>query len=345
MKKYITTITIIVSLIAFSCTKNDKAPRDLKSSLEKSVADINNAISVISTTSGYEMLTAGEGTLKSETSFMDSIALDMVAGVYDFKPDPFHYRNFFIPYRLFKRTDESEHMIVNMPEKLVFRPRYLRNLNPPDSLLRNNFTIDASDYHYFYTWFSKFDYLLSASFLLDSVDVGTLDVVSSGSQETGRSYSSTYPFAEGYSINTSFMSGDSSVSSFALSGDDGDLLRETVIRVRKDHHFRERLYILTLGNVEIRRGTGIDSIQVYLDGVLQQTAGAKIYDSTGEEGSICHHRDILLTFDDGTTENLSDLIQPARDILRTLVDSMHSMRFASNVVDYIAIGIYYHSRE
>ena len=345
MKNHIITITVIVSLIAFSCTKNDRSQGDLKSSLEKSVADINNAISVISATSGYEMLTAQQGALKSETTYMDSISLGMIAGVYDFKPDPFHYRNFFIPYRLFRKTGESEHMVVNMPEKLVFRPRYLRNLNPPDSLLDNNFTIDASDYHYFYTWFNKFDYLLSASFLLDSEDVGSLDVVSSGSHETGRSYNSAYTFAEGYNINVSYMSGDSSVSSFALSDENDDLLKETVIRIRKDFHTRERLYILTLGNVEIRRGTGIDSIQVYLDGVLQQTAGVKITDSTDEEGSICHHRDILLTFDDGTTENLSTLLEPARDVLKTLVNSMHSMQFASNVVDYIAFGIYYHSRE
>jgi len=345
MKRYVTAIAIIAGLAAVSCTKNDRSQGDLKASLEKSVADINNAISVISATSGFEMLAASSGTMKSETDFMDSINLNMISGVYDFKPDPFHYRSFFIPYRLFRKTGESEHMIVNMPEKLVFRPRYLRNLNPPDSLLKNNFTIDASDYHYYYTWFNKFDYLLSASFLIDSVDVGSLDVVSSGNRETGRSYNSTYTFTEGYNINTSFMSGDSSVSSFALSDNENDLLKETVIRVRKEHHMRERLYILTLGNVEIRRGTGLDSIQVYLNGVLQQTAGAKIIDSTGDGGSICHHRDILLTFDDGTTENLSSLLQPARDVLKTLVDSMHSMRFASDIVDYIAIGIYYHSRE
>ncbi len=344
MKKFITVFTIAVSLIIAGCSKNDSYPGDLKSSFEKSVADINNAISVISATKGYEILTASSGMLKSETSYKDSITLDMIAGVYDFKPDPFHYRNFFIPYRLFKRTGDSDHMIVNMPEKLVLRPRYLRNLNPPDSLLSNNFTVDASDYHYFYTWFNKFDYLLAADFKLDSDDVGSLDVVSTGDQETGRSYTSKYTFTEGYNINVSYMSGDSSISSFALSDENSDLLKETIVRVRKDFHSRERLYILTLGNVEIRRGTGIDSIQVYLDGVLQQTAGARITDSTDNDGSICHRRDILLTFDDGTTENLSTLLQPARDVLMTLVDSMRSMNFATNVVDYIAFGIHYHSR-
>ena len=119
-------------------------------------------------------------------------------------------------------------------------------------------------------------------------------------------------------------------------------MKETTIRIWRDYHNKEKQYILSVGNVDIVRSSGIDSIQVFLDGVLQQTAGAKITDPD-TEGSICHHRDILLTFDDGTTTNLSDLIQPAKETLGTLVDSMHSMRFAKNVVDYIAISIYYHS--
>ena len=184
MKKIVLFSVLAAGLIIAGCSKNDKYPGDLKSSFEKSVADINDAIGVISSTRGYEMLTANSGTLKSETSYMDSITLDMIAGVYDFQPDPYHYRSFFIPYRLFKRTGDSDHMVVNLPEKLVFHPRYLHILNPPDSVLNRNFTIDASDYHYFYTWFNKFDYLLSAGFKLDDEDVGSLDVISSGDQET-----------------------------------------------------------------------------------------------------------------------------------------------------------------
>jgi len=89
------------------------------------------------------------------------------------------------------------------------------------------------------------------------------------------------------------------------------------------------------------RSTDVDSIQVFLDGVLQNTAAVKITDSDGTDGSICHRRDILLTFDDGTTARLSELIGPAREILKTLVDSMHSMYFAKHIVDYIALSIYY----
>jgi hypothetical protein len=344
MKKSVLTIAIISALIGWSCSKIETEKLTLKQSVEKSVADINDAINIISATKGYEILSANASDLKSEEDFRDSITLDMVAGIYDFKPDLLHHRHFFIPYRLFERTGDSNLMVVNLPQKLVFHPGCLHTIHPPDSMLDNDFTITATDYYFCYTWFNMFDYRLNAGFTLDSEDLGSFDVLASGNKESGTSCSSEYTFTEGYSIGVNFESGDSSVSSFVLASEDEILLKETHITIRQGHHKRERLYILTLGNVEIRRGTGIDSIQVYLDGVLQKEAGAKIIDDTGSNGSFCHHRDILLTFDDGTTMNLSELLDPARDILRTLYDSLHSMNLAKNIVDYIAICIHYHSQ-
>jgi hypothetical protein len=343
MKRAIFLFAIILCFLNWSCSKIDTENLNLKRSVEKSVADINNAISSISSTKGYQILSASTSALKSEISFTDSISLSLVAGIYDFKPDIFHHREFFIPYMLFKKTGTSDQMIVNIPQKLVFHPRYLHNLNLPDSLLKNDFTIKASDYHYYYSWFNKYDYKLTAGFTLASEDIGSLDIISSGNKESGFSYSSKYTFNDGYNINVSFQSGDTTVSSFALSKAAETLLKETTITVGQDFHKKERQYTLSVGNVDIKRGSGIDSIQVYLDGVLQKKAGAKIIDSADTEGSICHHRDILLTFDDGTTTNLSDLIKPAKEALSTLIDSLHSMNFATNVVDYIAISIYYHS--
>lgn len=343
MKKSGLLFAVILSFLTWACSKIETENLNLKHSVEKSVTDINKAISSISATKGYQILSANTSALKSEISFTDSISLSLVAGIYDFKPDIFHHREFFIPYRLFKKTGTSDQMIVNLPQKLVFHPSYLHNINPPDSLLRNDFTIKASDYHYYYSWFNQYDYKLTAGFTLASADIGSLDIISACSKKSGRSYSSKYTFTDGYNINVSFQSGDTTVSSFALSKDEETLLKETTITLGQDFHKKERQYILSLGNVDIKRGSGIDSIQVYLDGVLQKKAGAKIIDSTDTEGSICHHRDILLTFDDGTTTNLSDLIKPAKEALRTLVDSLHSMNFATNVVDYIAISIYYHS--
>ena len=99
--------------------------------------------------------------------------------------------------------------------------------------------------------------------------------------------------------------------------------------------------ILIIGDVEIKKSTGIDSIQVFLNGVLQQNAAKIITDDSDTAGSVCHKRDILLTFDDGTTSKLSDLIDPVREQLKTLRESLHSMYFAKHIVDYIALSIYF----
>jgi len=343
LKKSVLTIAIISSIFAWSCSRFDSEKLNLKQSVEKSVADINNAIHIISETKGYEILSADAAPLKSETDFRDSISLDMVAGIYDFNPDLTDYHKFFIPYRMFERTGESDMMIVNLPKELVFHPRSLHSVQEPDSVLKNDFTITVSDYNFYYNWFNEFNYNLNSDFELESEDLGSFDVAAAGSKDSGTSYTSEYTFAEGYTIGVGFESGDSSVSSFVLADGNDVLLKETHIKVRQGYHRKERLYILTVGNVEIRRGTAIDSIQVYLDGVLQKEAGAKITDESGSDGSFCHRRDILLTFDDGTTMNLSELLAPSREILGNLYDSLHGMRVAKHIIDYIAISIYYHS--
>ncbi len=343
MRKTVLTIAIISSIMAWSCSRFETEKLNLKQSVERSVADVNTAIHVISESRGYEILSADEAALKSETDFRDSITLDMVSGIYDFKPDLSNHHQFFIPYRLFEKTGESDLMVVNLPQELVLHPGSLHTKPAADSILKNDFTITASDYNFYYTRFDEFDYKLNAGFELDSEDLGSFDVLASGSKDSGTSYSSEYTFSEGYTIGVGFESGDSSVSSFVLADGDDILLKETHITLRQGYHKKERLYLLTIGNVEIRRGTALDSIQVFLDGVLQKEAGAKIMDPSGSDGSFCHNRDILLTFDDGTTMNLSELLDPSREILRTLYDSLHSMKLAKHIVDYIAISIYYHS--
>ncbi|MEA1887018.1 MAG: hypothetical protein U9N72_07405 [Bacteroidota bacterium] len=343
MKRFIVLFAVILGIITWGCTKYETENLDLKDSLERSVADINNAVNYISTTKGFQMLSVNSSALKCDDSYLDSISLDLIAGVYDFKPDMCHYHMFFIPYRLFKKTGESEQMVVNMPHKLAFHPKYLYDINPFDSLLENNFTISASDYHYYYSLLSKYDYKLTAGFTLDSEDIGSLDVTSVGNKESGLSYSSDYTFNEGYKVSVGFHAGDSTVSTFALTQDDEVLMEETMIRVRDGLQEKEKKYILTIGNIDLVKGTGMDSIQVYLDGVLQEEAAAIIMDTTYYGVSIRHTRNILITFDDGTTAKLSELIKPAREALATVVDALHSMNFATNIVNYIAISIYYHN--
>ena len=60
MKRNILVIGIIFGLLGWSCSKVDTSQqRSLKQSIEKNVADINTAMSKISATKGYQILSLG----------------------------------------------------------------------------------------------------------------------------------------------------------------------------------------------------------------------------------------------------------------------------------------------
>jgi hypothetical protein len=343
MKKNVLIIVLVIGLTGWQCSRMDSRS-DLKMAFQNNLEKINTGIDKISRSQGYQLLTVSGDLTKSDESFQDSITLALVAGIYDFQPDTIHhYKHMYYPYRLFKKSGESEHMIVNLPKLLIFHPKYLHFYNPKDSIPPNDFTINASDYHLYYNWWNSYDYRLTAGFTLENEDIGNMDISSESSSYKDHSYTAKYNFTENYSISTSWQMGDTSKSSFALTDGDDILLKESSVFVKTGYRQHEKQYTLTIGNIDIVRSTGIDSIQVFLDGVLQSQAAVKITDSSDTTGTICHKRDIQLTFDDGTTEKLSELISPALTKLRTLIDSLHSMYFAENIVDYIAVCIYYNN--
>lgn len=345
MKKRIFIIAFFIGLIAWSCSKTDLGPTQnltLKQTVENNANKVNDALIKISQTPGYQLMSVNDATIKSAESFTDSITLKLIAGIYDYQPDTLHQHfGFFHTFRLFKKTGTSDMMIVNLPELLVFHPWHLHNFEAADSVLKNNFTITASDYHYYYSSWNLFDYKISAGLTLDAVSQGSLDVSAAGDPTTGNSWSSAYSFTDGHKIEVRGQTGDTTQTSFALLNNTDTLLKESVTFIRSGFQITERKYSLSIGNIEIRRSSGIDSIQVFVGGVLQKKAGAKITEGTDGSGSICGNRDIQLTFDDGTTTTLSALLNPSKTILKTLVSSLHSMFFAKNIVDYIAISIFF----
>jgi hypothetical protein len=350
MKRNILIIGVVFVLLGWSCSKVDNQRQlGLKQSIEQNTAAINTAMSKISETKGYQILSLSVDPAVKEvaagTTYKDSITLGLIAGIYDYQPDTIMmHHNFAYPFRLFKKTGTSNMMIVNLPQKLIFHPRYLHNFLKSDSVLKNDFTISASDYHLYYNYWNNLDYKLTAGLTLSSVDLGSFDISSVSTSFNNHVNSSKYTFTGGYSISTSWQTGDTSKLSFALLKDNNALLMESTLFVGTGFHKMEKQYDLTIGNVEIKRGFGIDSIQVFQNGVLQKTAGAKITDSSDSTGTICNKRDILLTFDDGTTTKLSTLIGSPLTQLKTLITSLHDMYFAENIVDYIAMNIYFNSR-
>lgn len=346
MKKNIIAIIVIMGVVAWSCSKVDSGNNGLKQSVEKGVANISHAVSKISGTTGYKLLSMNDATAKSDFIFNDSINLSSVAGIYDFQPDTLIRMNHhFSPYKLFKKTGESENMVVNLPEAMILHPKHLHFFERIDTVYPNNFTITATDYHLYYNRWHSYEYKLTAGLTLNDQNAGSMDVFSTSTAPRTNSYASKFDFNDGYKIGELWQDGDTAKSSFFLAKDNDTIFRENNIFIWHEFHKLEKQYDLTIGNVEIKKSAGVDSVQVFVDGTLQQHAAQIVTNDSDTTGSVCHKRDILLTFDDGTTSKLSELISPVREQLKTLRESLHNMYFAKHIVDYIAFSIYYNTHD
>ncbi|HEY5469570.1 MAG TPA: hypothetical protein VIK07_03535 [Bacteroidales bacterium] len=343
-------ITVFLGATLGSCTKNISTADNtsLKQSINQSALNLNNAMSTISASKAYSILTVSDGISKSLSStdaqYKVYITLDTVKGIFNYKPATKKDKWGMSLMRYFTKTADDSKMIVNMPLSKVLKPRLLREYKPADSTLTNNFMISVSDYHNNYNNYHDFDYILASEISVDNVVTGNLNIKSAISPALGINYSSQFAFAGSYTVDYKYESGDTTVSSFTITGDNKVLYEEKLLTVKTDtcRFGREHQYILTIGDVQIIRKSGTKDVSVSVNGVLQLNAVVTIVDKEADsEASVCKKRDIQITFDDGTTTTVSALIGNSVANIKTLFDSLHSVYFAAYVVDWIAYDIYY----
>lgn len=343
--------TAFISTLFWGCTKNESNSdmTTLKKSITQSSSDLNQAMGVIASSKAYSILTVNGGGLKSAASTDDStykvyIPLEQIKGIYDFKP-VLKTDKWGIPLiSFFTRTADDNNMIVRMPLEKVTNPRSIRRYSPSDSLLTNNFAITVSDYHNNYNSYHDFDYALASEISVNNTVAGNLNIRSFIGPTRGIHYSAQYVFSGSYSAKYKYDSGDTTVSSFSIMASDNVLYEEKLLTIKNDtlrfgHEFQ---YMLTIGDVQIIRKSGIAKPEIYLKGVLQPDAVVTIIDQAADpEASVCKKRDIQITFEDGTTTTVSALIGSSVADIKTLFESLHEVYFAAYIVDWIAYDIYY----
>jgi hypothetical protein len=343
-------VTVFFGAILWSCTKNTGSENatTLKQAINQSAVKLNTAMTAISSSTAYSILTVNDGTLKSATitdpSYKVYITLDTVKGVYDYKPVAKTDRWGWSLIKFFNKTADNSKMIVRMPLKKVTNLRSLRLYSLADTALTNNFSISVSAYHNNYNSYHDFDYILASEISVDNVIAGNLNINYVVSPTLGISYASQYAFTGSYTADYKYESGDTTVSSFAITGNNKVLYEEKLLTIKNDttRFGREHQYILTVGDVQIIRKSGTKKVEVMVNGVLQPNAVVAIVDNVSDpEASVCKKRDIQITFEDGTTTTVSALIGNSIDNIKTLFDSLHSVYFAAYVVDWIAYDIYY----
>jgi hypothetical protein len=352
MKKQIQIISVaaLISIVLWSCSKSgeNENSMSLRQSINNSALTLNDAMNTIAASKAYSILTVNAGTQKSasltESDYRVYITLDTVKGVYEYKPVQKTDKWGKSLIRFFNKTSDNSKMIVRMPLKKVTNPWSLRYYERADSVLANNFSITVSDYHNNYNSYHDFDYILASEISVDNVTAGNLNIKYVVSPTLGIDYASQYVFTGSYTAEYKYASGDTVVSSFAITGNSKVLYEEKRLTIKSDTGWfgREHQYVLTIGDVQIIRKSWTKEVTVSVNGVLQPDAVVEIVDkATDSEPSVCKKRDIRITFEDGSVTTLSALIGESIENIKTLFDSLHQVYFAAYVVDWIAYDIYY----
>ena len=339
----------LLSVMLWSCSKNENAVSSLslKQNIAQSAISLNQAMNVISSTKAFSILTVNDLVAKSATAdsiYKVYISLDKIKGIYDYHP-AYKVNRWGTPLlSYFNMTADDNQMIVRMPLSKVMHPMSLRHYNRADTLLTNNFEIAVSDYHNNYNNFHDFDYLLRSKISVDNAVAGNLNIDYFVSPNDSIKYASQYSFTDSYTANYKYQSGDTTISSFSIKDADKILYEEKLQTVRNDtaRFGREFQYILTIGNIQIVRKSGVKGAVVFMNGVEQTGAVVSIIDNEKDnEASVCKKRDIQITFEDGTVTTVSSLLTSSIQNIKTLFESLHQVYFAAYVVDWIAYDIYY----
>ncbi len=351
---------LMLGLISSSCTKttdlnSTSGQVSLKSALAQGVQDLTTAVNAITTSAGYQVV-AGPSDLTTKSlslspldTVQHSILLADISGVYDYKattvvrgPGSF--------LRFFNKTAENAQMIVRMPEEKVKASRSLLHYTPSDTLLTNNYVVTLSDYQYRFRYFNGWTYQMASAIKVKDVDAGLLKIQTSNDKTLGYKFASQFNFPNGYVTKTSYTSGDTAISSYAISNGTKTLYEEKYVGIKSSTELRHREteFSLTIGNVLIVRKlnhaqTSLDSAKVYVSGVLQTKSKVEIVDKVTDntnQSVAGQKRELKITFDDGTSKTFTELAGAAITDISTLFASMRQANFATAIIDWIAWDVY-----
>lgn len=351
-------ILTTTALIGWSCT-SDLSDSSLKASLERNSSNLSTALTAITASQGYQVLATPSVGSASNVSALyspvidstySSIILADIVGEYEFNKAN-TYKKWKQPITNFfsKTAENASLMIIRLPEEKVKRPNALFMYNPADTLLTNNYVFSLNKYDYKFNRFLGWDYDMASTINVKSVDAGALNIQSSSSKEAGYKFASEFAFSNGYTTKSSYATGDTAVSVYAIYEGAKVIYEEsfTAIKSATEKRHREREYSMTIGDVKIIRKAGanaLDSAKVYVSGILQTTAKVEVVDLATTDGTdlsvTSKKRELKITFDDGTSKTISELLGTSVETIRNLFISLRQSYFATSIVDRIAWDIY-----
>ena len=357
---------VLLSMVAWSCTSEGDlaSSKSLKTSINASAQSLTTAMNTITSSAGYKLLSSSgnmSGSMGVLGNFQPfdttsvTFGLADVAGVWDYKA-ALNYRKHYLSLNKFfqkSTTETSTDFILRLPESKIKNPMDLLFYSPKDTTLTNNYVVDVSKYN---RWFQQyrpgsywFDYEMSSNIKISNTNVGDLAIVTSNHEASGYKFVSSFAFANGYDASTTYTTGDTITSIYNIAKAGQTLYQEkyTAVKTSSTSRYREKQYDLTIGNVEIVRNAGpnsLDSAKVYVSGVLQTKSKVEIVTvttTTADESTITKKtRTIQITFDDGTTTTIKDLLGSTIDDIGSVFSTIREAYFATDIVDKVSYYIY-----
>jgi len=247
----------------------------------------------------------------------------------------------------FNRVGDSDNFILRLPKEKAMR--HWKLYENEDAEYVNDFVITTTDYNYSFST-EGFSYLLDSEIEVEDEKVGELYVAWSLTSSMIIDYKSEFAFANGYSVGVHFGLGEMASYEFSLKKGDDIIYQEEVEVTSSEDDEGELEYAVTLGSIKIVLNSELETYMVYRDGVLQEGATIQVIqrDQGSDEGGIafCRKgRDIKITFEDGTSIELSQLLsEDTLELMDEIFSSMYDMKFVKHIVDKVAREVYYTNR-
>jgi hypothetical protein len=350
---------LLFSVALWSCS--DDSDNNLEDDLtlvqlmEVKANALTDAVVDISESKGFAIITVDDdASLKTgdgesdDSRYAMSITLNDIKGIYDYKKGLTEHQSTpkYGYLRVFDKVDDSDSFILRMPKEKAMRPWKL--YVDEDAEYVNDFVITTNEYNYSYLGGMQFDYLLNSEIEIEDEKAGELFVDWSISENMNFDYQSKFTFVDDFSVGVEFGLGEMFSYSFNLMKGDDILFKEEVeISKSDDTNKRELEYTLILGNIKIILNSESDIYIVYRNGELQEGATIQVvrhkYDSDDANVAFCRKgRDIKITFEDGTSIQLSELLtEDTLELMDMIFSSMHEMKFVKHIVDKVAREVYY----
>ncbi|WP_372753361.1 hypothetical protein [Labilibaculum sp.] len=350
---------LFFSVALFSCSESSDSNTEndltLEESLTAKTSTLSTAVSTITESKGYEILTLSDSDTKTSTEDDDSrfsaaITLDDIKGVYEYSAaiaeDTTETKMSY--NSKFEKTGDSDNFVVKLPKEKANNPWNLYLEEEGDSTLVNDFVITTTQYNYSFSGGFEFNYLLNSSIEVEEEAAGELYVNWSISEDLNYEYESKYTFTDDYSVGIEFQYGDTVQYAYMLKNGEDVLFKEALSFYKNDEeNGRSYEYTLAIGAIEIVKSSSSDSYLVYQDGELQEDAIIEVVsdtsESTDDEHVFCRKGlDLQITFADGSVVILSELLGDGTlDKMTEIFSSMYDMYFVNHVVNKVAHEAYY----